>query len=123
MSLPDAGRPEEDDVLAVGDKPAFRQLLDPFLVDRGLEGEVEALESLDVGELGQRRPEGDVLLLLGGDLLREDLVQEVGVGDAVLGCLLEGCFEPLVDPVEPEMAKVVLDVGEAHSAPPSRRRS
>jgi hypothetical protein len=28
-----------------------------------------------------------------------------------------------VDTVEPEMTKVVLDVGEAHSAPPSRRRS
>ena len=99
------------------------ELLDPLLVDRGLEGEVEGLERLDVGELGQRRADRDVLLLLGGDLLGEDLVQEVGVGDVVLGRFLESRLEPLVDPVEPEMPEVVLDMGEAHRTPPSASRS
>jgi hypothetical protein len=42
MGLADARRAQEDDVLAVRDKPALRQLLDPLLVDRGLKGEVEA---------------------------------------------------------------------------------
>ena len=74
MGLPDARRAQEDDVLAVGDVAALRQLLDPLLVDRGLEGEVERLERLDVGELGERGPERDVLLLLRGNLLGEDLV-------------------------------------------------
>ena len=50
----------------------------------GLEGEVERLERLDEGELGQGRAKGDVLLLLGSDLLTQDLVQEVGVGDVVV---------------------------------------
>ena len=66
MGLPHARRPEEDDVLAIGDEPALRELLDPLLVDRGLEGEVERLERLDVGELGQGGPDSNVLLLLGG---------------------------------------------------------
>jgi hypothetical protein len=66
MGFPDAWRPEEDDVVAVGDEPAFRELFDPLLVDRGLEGEVERLERLDVGELGQGGPDSNVLLLLGG---------------------------------------------------------
>jgi hypothetical protein len=101
----------------------LRELLDPLLVDRGLEGEVEGLQRLDVGELGQSRTESDVLFLLGGDLLREDLVQEVGVGDIVLGGFLEGRLEAFLDSIEPEVAEVVLDLGEAHSAPPSTSRS
>jgi hypothetical protein len=113
MGLADTGRTEEDDVLAVGDIPALGKLLDPLLVDRGLEGEVERLERLDVRELRERRAERDVLLLLRGDLLRQYLVQEVGVGDVVLGRFLESCLDPVVDPVETEVAKVVLDVVEA----------
>jgi hypothetical protein len=118
--FPTPGGTQEDDVLAVGNEPALGQLLDPLLVDRGLEGEVEGLERLDVGELGQRGPDGYVLLLLGGHLLRQDLVQEVGVGDVVLGRFLESRLETVVDLVEPEVTEVVLDMGEAHSAPPSR---
>jgi len=113
------GRPQKDDVLSVRDKPALRELSDPFLVDRRLEGEVERLEGLDVGKLSEGGPEGDVFFLLGGDLLGEDLVQEVGVGDTVLGRLLKGRLEAFLDPVEPEMAEVVLDAGEAHWRPPS----
>jgi hypothetical protein len=75
MGLPNTWRAQEDDVLAVRDEPALGELLDPLLVDRRLEGEVEGLEGLDVGELGERGAEGDVLLQLGGDLLAQDLVQ------------------------------------------------
>ena len=46
VSLAYAWRAQEDDVLTIGDEPALRELLDPLLVDRGLEGEVEALEGL-----------------------------------------------------------------------------
>jgi len=81
VGFPDARRPEKDDVFAVGDKPAFGELLDPFLVDRGLECEVEVLESFDVEELGQRCSDGDVLFLLRGDLLGKQLVEEVAVGE------------------------------------------
>lgn len=123
VRFPDAGRPEEDDVLAVRDESALRQLLDPLLVDRRLEAELEALERLDVGELGQGGPQGDVLLLLRGDLLGEDFVQEVGVGDVVLGRFLESRLEPVLDAVEPEMAKVILDMGEAHRTPSAAIRS
>jgi hypothetical protein len=40
MRLPDARRPEQDHVLAVGDEPAFGELLDPLFVDRGLLGSI-----------------------------------------------------------------------------------
>ena len=123
MRLPDAGRPEQNDVLAVGDESALCELLKPLLVDRGLEGEIEALERLDVRELGQSRSNGDVLFLFGGHFLREELVEEVGIGEVVLGRFLESGLQPLVDPVQPEMAEVVLDLREAHSMPPSTRRS
>lgn len=121
VGLPDARRAQEDDVLAVRDEPALGQFLDPLLVDRGLEGEVEALEGLDVGELVKRGPDSDVLLLLGGHLLGEDLVQEVGVGDVVLGGFLESRLQTFVDPIKPEMTEVVLDMGEAHWTLPSTR--
>ena len=121
VSLPDARRAQEDDVLAISDKPALRELLDPLLVDRGLEGEVEALQGLDIGELGERRSDSDVLLLLGGHLLGEDLVQEVGIRDVVLGGFLEGRLQMFIDPIEAEMPEVVLDMGETHWTPPSTR--
>ena len=121
VGLPDARRAQKDDVLAVRDEPALGQFLDPLLVDRGLEGEVEALERLDVGELGERSSDGDVLLLLGGHLLGEDLVQEVGIRDVVLGGFLESRLQTFVDPIKPEMTEVVLDMGEAHWTLPSTR--
>jgi len=123
MSLANTGGPEQDHVLAVGDKAALGQVLDLFPVDRGLEGEVEVLERLDVGELGQGSPDGDVFFLLGGHFLREQLVEEVGVGEVVLGGFLKSRLQPLMDPVQPEMLQVVLDLREAHNAPPSRRLS
>lgn len=123
VGLAHTGRPQQDDVLAVGDKSAFGQLLDAFLIDRGLESEVEALERLDVRELGQRCPEGDRLFLLGGNLLGKKIIKEVSVGDVVHGRLLQNRLQPLMDPIQPEMTQIVLDVREAHSAPPSRSLS
>ena len=97
MGLAYAGRAEEDDVFAVRDEPTLGQLLDSLLVDRRLKGEVERLQGLDVGELGHRGSDGDVLFLLGGDFLGQDLVHEVGVGDVVLGGFFESRLETIVD--------------------------
>ncbi len=54
------GWPENNEILAVLDEVAVRQLLDLFLVERGLIGEVEGLQSLDEGEAGEAGAHGDV---------------------------------------------------------------
>ena len=46
-------RAEENNVLTVGDEATGRQLLDPLLVDGGLEVEIEVLKGFDEGELRQ----------------------------------------------------------------------
>ncbi len=43
----------------------------------------------DEGEAGELRAHGDVLGRLGGDLLGEDLVEEVGEGELLAGGLLQ----------------------------------
>ena len=88
MRLADARRPEEDDILAVLDKVTAAEGLDLLLVERGLVAEVEGLQALDEGEARQVRPHGDVLGRLGGDLLGEQRVEELGVGGLLGGGLL-----------------------------------
>src|SRR5271165_1076216 len=47
MSFADAGRSEEDHVLAALDEAELVQALDLLALDRGLEGKVELLDRLD----------------------------------------------------------------------------
>jgi hypothetical protein len=108
------GRAQEDDVFAVGDEPASGQVFDPLAVDRRLEGEVEVLQRFDERELGHRSADRDVLLLLGGDFPRQQLVEEVGIGHVLLGCFFQTGLELVVDPVQPQVLQVLLDTGEAH---------
>ena len=114
MGLADTWRAQEDDVFAVGDEPASRELFDPLPVDRGLEGEVEVLQRLHERELGHGRAHGDVFLLLRGHFPSQKLVQEVGVGKIGLGRFLQAALELVVDSGESKMTKIFLDFVEAH---------
>ena len=69
VALADAGRSQDDDVLAVLDEVAGAESGDLLLVERGLVGEVEGVEPLDEGEAGEAGAHGDVLCRLGADLL------------------------------------------------------
>jgi len=126
MGFAHPGRPQQDDVLPVGDVAAACQLFDLLLVDGGLEAEVEALQGLDEGEAGHGGAHGDVLFGLGGHLLGQQFIEEVTVGEAVFGGLLEARLQQASDPVQPQVLEVLLhafDLGAAHRAPPSTRRS
>ena len=126
VGLADPRGSQQDDVLPVGDVAAACQFLDLLLVDGGLEAEVEALQGLDEGEAGHGGAHGDVLFGLGGHLLGQQLIEEVAVGEVVFGGLLEARLQQASDPVQPQVPEVLLhafDLGAAHRAPPSTRRS
>jgi hypothetical protein len=50
MRLADAGRPQQQHRLGIGDEAPGGDLADLLFVDRGLGGEVEAVEIADEGE-------------------------------------------------------------------------
>src|SRR5262245_2672165 len=118
MGLPDAGRAEDHQVLGVLDEVTGAQRLDLLLVEGGLVAEVEALQALDEGEAGQLSAHADVLGGLGGDLLGEDLVEEVGIGNLPGGGVLEQRLEPLAALEQPQALQVLLEaleLGGAHA--------
>jgi hypothetical protein len=114
MGLPDARRAHEDDILVVGDEPAHGKVLDLLTVDLGLEAEVEVYERLDERKLGHRHTDGEVLLLLGGNLPSHQLVEEVGIGHVLRVRFFQTRLELVVDPVKPQVLRVLLDAHEAH---------
>jgi len=68
MRLADAGRPQQQYHLGIGDEAAGRQLADLLLVDRGLGGKVEAVEIAHEREAGQPNAHLDATLVLAPDL-------------------------------------------------------
>ena len=109
MRLADAGRPEQAEILAVLQEVAGAEGLHLLLVEPGLVAEVEALETFHEGEAGQMGAHGDVLGGLGGDLLAEDEVQEVGEGDLLGGGLLEQGFETLAALEQAQPLQMLLE--------------
>lgn len=59
----DAGRAEDEDVFGAGDAAAGGELADELVVDRGLEAEVEVVESLHTREVRDLDVRGDALSL------------------------------------------------------------
>ena len=55
--------------------------------------------------MGHEGPHGDVLLGLGGHLLGQKLIEEVAVGEAVFGVLLEARHQQSSVPVQPQALK------------------
>ena len=92
MCLANAGRADQQTVGFLLDEPEGREVLDEPAVEGGLRGEVELLECLVGGEPGEPHPAVEAALLAGGDLGREQVVQELGVARLVaLGGLQGRC--------------------------------
>jgi len=116
MRLADPGWAEQHDICAVLDEVATGERLDLLLVERGLVAEVEGLEALDEREAGQARTHGDVLGGLGGDLLGEHEVQEVGVGGLLRRRILQQGLEPLAYFEQSQALQVFLQALELRGA-------
>ena len=92
MCFADSGRTDQQAVGFLLDEPQRREVLDEPAVQRGLCGEVELFECFVGGELGEPRPPVEAALLGGGDLGREQVVQELGVAGLLpLGGLQGRC--------------------------------
>jgi len=117
VRLPNPRRPEEQDILAIGDEPPGGEFLDDLRLDRGLELPVEALERLLEREPRHHDPHRLVLLLLGGELAGEHVIQEVGVADILLRRLFEQRTQFGVEPMQAEALVVrtqALQLGRRH---------
>lgn len=71
------------------------ELLDLLLIYGGLITEVEGVQALHKGEAGQIGPHGDVLGCLGSDLLGQESIQKVGIGQLLRGSFLQQRFQAL----------------------------
>jgi len=109
VGLADAGRAEQDDVLAVGDEATRRELLNEPLVERRLEREVEIVERLDRGEVRNLHAHGDALAVLGVHLVAQELVEEVEVRGLLVGGLAEERVEPLGEMAQAQLLEMLDD--------------
>jgi len=85
VRLADAGRPEQQHVFCLRDEVARGELAYEPRIERGLELEVELLEGLHDGEVGDLDPHRQAALLLGIELFAQDSVEEVEIG-RLLAC-------------------------------------
>ena len=79
MRLADAGRAEQQNVLLAFQEGQTGQLVQLAFVDRGLEGEVELVQALVIGEVCPLRLQADVAAVLGLALGLERLLEEVQI--------------------------------------------
>src|SRR5262249_36965369 len=68
MGLANAGRPEEQQVLTVGNPPPGSEIADLLGIDRGLGGEVEAFKIANRREVGELQGHLDAPLVAAGGL-------------------------------------------------------
>ena len=68
VGLARAGRPEEDDVVAVGHEVEGAEVGDDVSLERALEAEIEVLEGLASGKAGRFDPRLPAVVLAGGHL-------------------------------------------------------
>jgi hypothetical protein len=97
MGFSDSGRPEQYHVGSFVNEAQGAQLADLALVDGGLEGEIELLESLDVGQVGQLQPRFQVALPPDIGFGVHHFEQEIGIGGFSLRCRLQQAFQARVD--------------------------
>src|ERR1700759_557306 len=79
MRLTDARWSEDQHILRLRDETSGGELADKLCVDRGLELEVELLEGLDRGEMGDLDAHLNALASLGLKLIGQHLVDEIEV--------------------------------------------
>ena len=77
VSLPDAGRAKEQHILRLCHVAPGGELSHQLCVDGGLRFEIEVLERLHGGEMGNLNSHGHALALLGVHLRPQDDVEEV----------------------------------------------
>jgi hypothetical protein len=116
VGLADAGRAEQDDILAVLDEVAAAECLDLLLVERRLLAEVEGVQALHEGEARQVGPHRDVLGRLRGDLFGEERVEEVGVRGLLGGGVLEQGFQAFPALEKPKPLHLFLQALELRGA-------
>ena len=76
MRFADARRAEEEDVLLLGKKREGSKIFDLAAVERRLESEVEAVESLQVRQAGEPQGALDATLFARTDLFFEQPIEE-----------------------------------------------
>jgi hypothetical protein len=96
VAFPNPRRSEEQDVIAAPHVAAACQLADQLRVDRRLEFEVGPFDGPWNGETRHR--DAHLMMLLGfrTDLERQEIVEEIGVGNL----LLAACFRRAVIPAK-----------------------
>ena len=117
MGFTHAGWAEQDDVASLGEEAAGGQLLDERPIKRGLEGEVEVGQPLEVGQRGEAQVGLDGAGFAGGEFGLEEPAQEVGVTPARRGGLLGDGVELGVGRGGPDLFEGFegeLFVGDAH---------
>src|SRR5262249_12970657 len=91
VRLADTRRPEEQDVVGVGDEPAGGEFLDHLRVYGRLKLQVEALQAFVEREPRHGGLHHGMALLLGGDLHFEKFLEDIAVGQVLLaGGLKQG---------------------------------
>ena len=117
VGLADPGRPEKDDVAALRQKPARRQLVDQALIQARLGGEVELRQPLEHREAGELEIEGDGFAAALLQLSVQQVAEEVGVGPAFGRRLLADLVQVQERDGEPQLLEGGAGlgcVGEAH---------
>ena len=104
--LANAGRADQQQIGLVLDEPQRREVLDQAAVQRGLGAEVELVERVAGGELGEAQSALEAALLDGVDFVGEQVVQELGVGGLVALGLLERGRELLGDGAQAQVVEV-----------------
>src|SRR5215471_4297826 len=99
---------EQPQVITALDITAGREFADLFGIDRGLEIEVEALEGFLERKACHRNAHLMMLVGLRVDLAGEQLIEEVRVGNLLLGRLFQTRGKFLLDLVEPQPLTVLM---------------
>ena len=88
-----SGRADEQHVGRVGEVGACGEFPHEFFVDAGLGGEVEVFELPGGGEVREPHAAGPPSLFGGFDLDPQELLEEVGMTNVALACLVEMGWE------------------------------
>jgi hypothetical protein len=127
VALARAGRAEEVHDLGPGDEVELGERQDAAPLERGLEGEVEALERLRRREAGGLERDADAAVLAGGVLLGEEAVDGLQRGELAALDPAHGVVEGLEGPGHAQADQAGADAveGLAHDVAlsPARRRA
>ena len=119
VGLAHAGRPQKDQVLPVGDPAHRREFLDLLGVDRGLVGEVEALQCLDEGQPGHPGGHLGAPVTAGRQFVLHDVPEEGAVVPFLLGRVGEEALKLIRQPGQLQFAQFLFQgVEVAHTTPP-----